>query len=129
MLSRTVEWPVEEIPDDGILYRTAHKNLLLGHEGLGEDEVPPGVIKVEDELSTDWDRYSTPEESRSRARSPDDTGVVFLPVGALREQTRQRVEHRPLSTNRSHSLIVGKKDPETRLKLRRLARWVIRIAP
>lgn len=77
-------------------------------------------------MSTNWDRYATPEETRSSGRKPAmEYAVVSLPAGPVRGVPGQNVEHRPLPENRAHTEVVGPKDPEVRLALRRLHRVLI----
>ena len=82
-------------------------------------------------MSTDWDKYSTAEETQRRVKSslPEENGVVRLNVGGVRAIKPLSVEHEPEPDNRAHTAVLGdkKKDPEVRLKLQRLAEWVIRI--
>lgn len=85
-------------------------------------------------MSTDWDKYSTPQETQQQARTPTDNGVISLPVGPVRLEAAQQVEHTPLvvtapdpsrswlRSNRAHTDVIGKKDNEVRLKLRRMCR-------
>jgi len=123
-------WPVEEIPDNARLFRRVHSNFLRGQAGFDESYIPPGAIRKTDAgLSTDWSKYSTPKQTRFRAPKPEANGVISLPVGPVRREASQTVEHDPVPDNQSHSLVVGKKDEETRVLLLRLARWEIRVAP
>lgn len=78
-----------------------------------------------DGLSGDWSKYSTAEESRMRRKEPSKNGVIRLQVGSVRKLPGQTVEHRPILSNQSHSVILGAKDEEVRLKLSRLAIWEI----
>jgi len=80
-------------------------------------------------MSTDWSRYSTPEETLARARKPEDNGVVEMVVGAVRAIPNLRVEHVPLPENRAHSEVFGKKDVEARVLLQRACRWSLPIKP
>lgn len=79
-------------------------------------------------MSTDWDKYASPEETRLRAStsgfSPADFAVMALPVRDVRGLA-QIVEHDPLPDNRAHTNLTGEKDAEIRLKLTRLCRIVI----
>jgi hypothetical protein len=118
---------LEEIPDDDRLFRRAHRSLFQGQATRDDDYIPAGVIKKEQELSTDWSRYSTPEQSRARAKHPEANGVISLPVGPVRSEALQSVEHAPEPENRAHSLVIGSKDEETRVLLLRMARWEIRL--
>jgi hypothetical protein len=83
-------------------------------------------------MSTDWAKYSTPEETRHRARLPNDNGIVRMKAGDVRGVPLQ-VAHTPelgrtgLQPNRAHTDVVGEKTTEVRLKLFRLCEWVIRI--
>jgi hypothetical protein len=125
-------WPAELIPDRARVFRRVHRTFLLGRAEKDEDGIPLGAIRKDVELSTDWSKYSTPEETRSRALKPEANGVISLPVGSIRRETQQTetvqtVEHAPEPNNRSHSLVVGRKDQETRVLLSRLARWEIRL--
>jgi hypothetical protein len=73
-------------------------------------------------MSTDWSRYSTPEESRQSAREPAVTGVVEMTVADVRAIPEQTVEHTPIQNhpdpsildNRAHTDVFGPKeeDPE-----------------
>jgi|SRR5690242_5530869 len=120
-------WPIEQIPDDSSLFFRIHKSYLQ----FG-DELPPGVFRDQGGgMSTDWDKYSTAEETQKRVQrsAPEDNGVLSLNVGGVRQISPLTVEHTPQPENRAHSEVFGdkKKDPEVRLKLKRLAQWVIKI--
>ena len=121
------DWPKEEIPDEDRLFRRAHRGYCP------DGELGPGIIRgLQMGMSADWNKYSTPEETRQRAPKPDDNGVVQMIVGELRKVPRVRVEHAPdLETrNRAHAEVYGpdeKRDQEVRLKLLRLCEWVVRI--
>jgi hypothetical protein len=86
-------------------------------------------------MSCDWEKYSTAEESRQRARNPATNGVLSMVAGQVREVPRQRLEHDPVKelestppiVNRAHSQVFGEKTPEVRLKLRRITTWLIKI--
>jgi hypothetical protein len=67
-------------------------------------------------MSTDWSKYSTPLESRSRAKKPEQNGIVRLNVGNLK-QLKLTIVHAPSKDNRAHSLVKGVEDVEIRLKL------------
>lgn len=66
-------------------------------------------------MSTDWCKYSTPEETRSRARKPDRNQIGRLSVNAVRQILEQEVEHTPiqnhptLADNRAHTDVRGPK--------------------
>jgi len=77
-------------------------------------------------MSTDWEKYSTAQEARNRAKKPNENGVVKLNAGKVRELQGMSVRHTPESSNRAHSEVFGEKTPEIRVKLNRLAEWVIK---
>ena len=61
------DWPVESIPDDDRLYMRVPKSRVIdGWPDLGmfSNGNPPGGGRPG--LSTDWSKYSTPEETRAR---------------------------------------------------------------
>lgn len=87
-------------------------------------------------MSTDWNKYATPEECRARARVPDDNGVVEMVAGRIeREIPEQKVEHTPIQgrgdipENRAHTDVIGPKeeDPETQVLFSRKCRLVLDI--
>ena len=78
------------------------------------------------------DKGGTPTAVPIHTRNHIDSGavpVVRLNVGGVRAIKPLSVEHEPEPDNRAHTEVFGdkKKDPEVRLKLQRLAEWVIRI--
>jgi hypothetical protein len=120
-------WPVEQIPNENFLFFRLHKSYLQ----FGDD-IPPGAFRDQGNgMSTDWDKYSTPEETQKRVQrsAPEDNGVLSFNVGGVREIKPLLVEHTPEPENRAHTEILGdkKKDSEIRLKLKRLAQWAIKI--
>ena len=118
----TGRWPAEAIPDEDRVYLRVHKSYV-DNSGL-----QPGVFKDrEGAMSTDWEKYSTPDQSRGRARKPELNGLIALRVGPLRNDVHQEVVHSPDEErdNRSHTDVRGRKGPEERLKLLRLAVWAI----
>ena len=119
-----VGWPVEEILDSDQVYMRVHKSLAPS------GELKPGAFRdQEGGMSTDWSKYATPEETRNRARNPADNGVIEMTVAHVRAIEPLKVTHEPLFDNRSHSEVFGDKDPEVRVKLKRIARWRIAITP
>jgi hypothetical protein len=117
-------WEVEYIPDDDLLYRRVHRKLLsvLGGARAGAFTDHKGG------MSTDWSKYSTPEDTRHRlsGQPPDEFAVAVLPVGEVR-RLGLLVEHDPLPENRAHTNVIGDKDAEVRLKLTRICRIVLPI--
>lgn len=115
-------WQAEDIPGQDKLFMRVERSFVKN------GEVIPGAFRNHptetDGMSTDWSRYSTPQDTRQRAKVPVNNGVVEMLVSEVRQVPQQTVKHSPIPTNRSHTDVWGVKDPEVRLKLRRLARWV-----
>ncbi len=90
--------------------------------------ISPGAFRNHGKgMSTDWEKYTTPRETRQRAKQPERNGVIRLHVGSVRELPEQQVEHTPdvQQANRAHTDVFGKKDEEVRVKLRRIAEVVV----
>lgn len=119
------QWLTEEIPASDGVYMRVHETWVP------KGRLSAGVFQDRGRgMSTDWDRYSTAEEARARARNPTANGIVRLLVRGVRE-IGQVVEHAPIQPtatspgNRAHTDVIGEKTTEARLKLLRLAHWVI----
>ena len=120
-----MQWDKENIPDEDSLYRWVHREKLTANGGIraGAFSDNRGA------MSTDWSKYSTPNETRQRAAigTPEECAVIALPVGAVRVLD-QTVEHDPLSENRAHTNVIGDKtDIEIRYKLQQISQIVIAI--
>jgi hypothetical protein len=117
-----VAFPVEQVPDEAHLFYRVHKNDTADGEPI------PGAFRdVGSAMSTDWEKYSTPSESRNRAKNPARVGVVRLVAEDVRRIEPLKVEHTPdYPTNRAHTDVFGQKTSEVRLKLLRGAEWKIR---
>ncbi len=76
-------------------------------------------------MSTDWDKYSTAWETLGRARAPRDNAIIDMSVEDVRSIPGQTVEHCRTPENRAHTDVIGKKDPEARIKFQRICRIVI----
>jgi hypothetical protein len=131
-------WEKEEIPNQAQLFMRVHKNhfdpdgqiRLIAFRNHGQEGNP----SIEPGMSTDWEKYSTPEECRQRAtlsgKSPENYAVIVLPVGEVREIPGQRVEHTPIYEpnavppilNRAHTDVFGEKDEQARLTLMQISR-------
>jgi len=133
-----MSFPIEDIPDSALLYLRVHKNHIDD-----EGEVNVGVFKEHGEgnkksMSTDWKNYSTPEDTRNRARKPNLNGVVHFIARNLRNLTLS-VTHSPIDpnppveeANQAHTDVNGNNKPieedgEIRLKLLDEIEWDIRI--
>lgn len=122
--------PSEEIPPSDTLYYRAHRTFYGKRWPL--NSIPPTCFmnRPKDDpgagMSTDWSKYSSPEQSRERARAPEDNAIVALTVEDVRAVPGQRVMHTPQSDNRAHTDVFGdKSDPEVQTRLSRIARLII----
>ncbi len=98
-----------------------HKNLLTP-----DGDVPPNAFRDHGGgMSTDWSKYSTPAKTRERRPKPTENLVVQMEVGRVRGIAGQSVEHSPLLENRAHTDVLGEKDTEARVMLRRAAAIVV----
>ena len=118
-----MDWPPEHIPDRERLFMRIHKTWRKkdGSIALG------GFQNRGAGMSTDWQKYATPQETRRRETQAECNAVVSLHVGSVRELPEQRVEHTPdvKRENRAHTDVFGEKDEEIRMKLRRIAEVVV----
>ena len=133
---------LEPIPDnDQLLVRVPRYHVDIDgsiiRKTMAKKEVNGRMRK-----SCDWEKYSTPDQTRRRAsrgpngRDPDDFGVASAQAGEVRglvlaegRQAQQSVIHAPAFGNRAHSVIDGPDDLEIQMKLTRLLKWRIRINP
>lgn len=116
---------VEHVPDDARLLMRVHDQHI---DKAGK--LRPGVFRDQGAgMSTDWDKYSTAEETRSHARKPIENGVVSLGCGSVRSVRHLTVEHTPYNTTPPHPRhvdVFGDKDEETRMRLLEFVRWEIK---
>lgn len=109
-----VSWEREDIPNDDSLYMRVHRNWL-DQEG----KPYPGFFRLrkgETGMSSDWDKYSSAEETHQRGRSPkEDNAVISMVVGDVRNIPEQDVIHTPISDNQAHTDITGEKTTEVRV--------------
>jgi hypothetical protein len=123
MADEVSSWASEEIPNDDYLWMRVHKN------DLPNGDIAPGAFKnrptSKDGMSTDWEKYATPQETRNRGRIPTDNAVIRLRVGEVREIPDQTVVHTPITSNRAHTDVFGDKHPQARVLLTRICKIVI----
>lgn len=126
-------WEIEGIPDESLLYYRIHKS------DCRDGKVLPGAFKERGAgekrgMSTNWDKYSDPEDLMNVAHVPQDNGVGQFEVEKVREMELAdlKVVHDPdkINNNRSHTHIIGiprkgQLKTKVRLKLRLLFTWVI----
>lgn len=116
-----MSFQIEQIPDPDKLFYRIHKSYCI------EGQIIPSVVRnIGGGMSTDWQKYSTADQSRSRAAVPGDNGIVSVAAGRVRQVEDQTVEHCPSSNNRAHTEIRGDKThPSVRLKILQLMTWEI----
>ncbi len=105
-------WEAEEIPNEDFLFMRVHQRFV-DQEG---EPIPQAFRNQPPQtggMSTDWQKYSTASETRSRARQPSENIIIALLVGAVREIPNQSVAHTPdiQNNNRAHTDIFGEKKP------------------
>ena len=121
-------WPTEDIPDNDLLFMRAHRNYFEDDGSLGI-----GVFRnrptEQDGMSTDWEKYSTPQEARDRARTPRDNAILKMVAGDVRRIPSQTVVHEPDPHNRAHTEVFGDKKatPEVRVLFGRIFEYAIRL--
>lgn len=103
-------WTPEAIPDEDRIYRRVHRREVKSSDGQPTTAAFKARRSKSDPIaapavSTDWNRYSTPAETRARdVPNAVDWGVVSLSVASIRAIPLP-VEHRPENTNRAHAEI------------------------
>jgi len=108
---------VEEIPDPAtLLFRVQQMHIA-------EDGRITSACFGRDQMSVNWEKYSTPEETAQQAPKQD-TGYVVGLVASFCRALSQRVIHKPLSVtdpngpNRAHAEVQGRKNGSIKAKLR-----------
>ena len=119
------EIPTETVPDDARLFMRVHDQHI---DKAGK--LRPGVFRDQGAgMSTDWSKYSSAEDSRSRARKPFENGVISIAAGDTRRVRGLTVEHTPYNAEPPHARhvdVCGEKDEEVRMRLLELAGWEIK---
>jgi len=146
-----MKWPKDEhIPNESILFCRVHIGMISKKNNLPNPSAFYNTPRTGDNLSTDWDKYSTAEESRDRIglqyrhgttefKNKLKFNIYSFSARKIRSITPEQIpEHDPHQNipeilgdpnNRSHSIIIGdkgeKNDPEVRLKLVEIGDWAI----
>lgn len=124
-MADALAFPIEDIPDADSVFMRAHKAYFR------DGQLEPGVFTSKEGpgMSVDWDKYSSKEETRQRARTPSDNAVIAFSVRGIRKIDTLDVKHLPEPENRAHSEVdlTAKREEltEIRLFLKRLALVVI----
>jgi len=116
-------WPRENIPYNDRLFMRVHQNLLPKSGEL----VPTAFRDQGEGMSTDWEKYSPPHDTKQRASKPSENGVIQMQAGLVEEIETLAVEHRPIADNRAHTDVLGEKTVEVRFRLSRVSQWVLPI--
>lgn len=145
--------PDESYKENHSLYRGVKRFLWATWPDL--DEIYPTFFTISqamEGLSTDWSKYSTPDESLKNLPGDDpnlsDWGIVELKVGDLRKIIKRnnfliKLKHDPIRTpsetlkiNRAHTLLTnfnkeGKQRIRTRIRveLSLIASWASAMKP
>jgi hypothetical protein len=115
-----LSWPVEIIPGTDELFMRVHRTFVVNGNLI------PGVFRDHGgSMSTDWNKYSTSNDTLARSKKPADNGVIGMNVGEVRAVQPLEVIHKPLTDNRAHADVSGEKSTEVRVKLLRIVTWAI----
>jgi len=108
----------EPIPDSALLLRRIHRLFFDSDTGRVMSAAFDGL-----EMSVDWEKYSTPEQTAARDNSGNTVAVASLKVEFCRS-VEQAVMHDPLPehqgvpANPAHTLVRGRKSKPIKQKLR-----------
>ena len=110
-----IDWQTEHIPDEDDVFMRAHRMFFK------KGALQPGVFRSHGAgMSADWEKYSSPEETRQRSQIPQENAVICLPVAKIRNIGNLGVEHTPQPMNRAHSDVVGFPEGEDLTEVRTL---------
>ncbi|TGM04878.1 hypothetical protein EHQ76_07495 [Leptospira barantonii] len=111
----------EEIPDEDYIFYRVHKNLTDN-----KNEILPNVFRDKGtSMSTDWERYSSAQDTQDRGKTPTDNFILKLNVGKVRSKITLQVEHDPIDDNQAHTSVLGEKDTEARIHLMRISKIIL----
>ena len=124
-----INWPIEFIPNEDILYYRMHKMFIEKDTNI----IPSAGFRSQgNSMSTDWNKYSTPEKLRRRANNPEVNRITEMNVGDVRT-IPLTVNHAPdhVEMNRAHTDVIGlvgilrSKLSKIRTQLATVSNWVI----
>lgn len=134
-----MEYEKEHILDNQKLFYRIHKiNFDNDSQKIIPGAFDPQPKGKSTEMSVDWGKYSTAQQTRDRAKKPDDNGVVSFICKHVRDTPFPlQVRHAPTLNenirNQAHSVIFNVPlSPNDiglgyRLKLRDICKWEIKI--
>jgi hypothetical protein len=131
------DWPTEHLPDEARLYRRVPIGFYRGRGGILDVDGKPTVGAFHDEhhpgsLSTNWERYATPEATRLQGgKNPQSNGVVRLVVRSVLQIDRVSVRHSPdrANNNRAHTDIEFPVDQALQVRTELRERCEIELKP
>lgn len=100
----------ENIPNEDNLFMRIHINLLMKpiEKLVQNSEVPPNIFRPHGKsISTDWENYSTPEDTQKRTNDPDKNWVIQMNVGNIRNINPLEVKHTPKIDNKAHTDVLN----------------------
>ena len=127
--ANVTKWPIEIISDSDDLYYRIHKMFFNEDPNI----IPSASFRRQGKsMSTDCDKYSSPERLRQRAEKPEENRILQMNVGSVRA-IHLTVNHAPdhIEMNRAHTDILGLKNisksvlNKIRSQLAIISDWVI----
>ena len=106
-----------------------NSNLTQGYFGSVRAGAFGTEADVEEGVSFDWNRYSTPERTLGRSQRPDiRAGVVMTSAGKIWDN-ELTVRHAPELNNQAHSLVKGTSETRVRKTLASICSWALPLPP
>ena len=127
--ANVTKWPIENIPESHDLYYRIHQMYFNENPKI----IPSSGFRPQGKsMSTDWNKYSTPEKLRQRAEKPEENRIVQMKAGSVRA-IPLTVNHAPdhVRVNRAHTDVLGllgipkSELNKIRSQLATLSDWVI----
>ena len=102
----------ENIPSTDRLFYRIHENQLGPNK-----KIVPGCFRQIGEgdsrsMSTDWEKYSTVQESLQRAKDPEKNSIVSFVKNDLNNKEFD-VRHSPIAENRAHTDVIWDESTKT----------------
>ena len=111
---------IEDIPGRDRLFYRVHDNALK--QG---GKIHPGCFKQQGEgdergMSMDWERYSSAQDCRNRAREPRANSIVSFVKDVIGRIDGVGVFHAPTPDNQSHTNARWSDDKQTNTRVRKI---------
>ena len=130
------KFELEFIDNDQKLFYRIHKTNIDNDINDDKLKIKPAAFDpmprpTSVEMSVNWQKYSSPTETKNSARKPENVGVLsFLTLKVRISPVNLKVTHAP-TINQAHShiheVVSEVNDPQIRLKLRNICEWEIHI--